>query len=103
MKENVYDGVRLEQALKSGELEKRGVVLTGMVKSSEKPHHIGFSLAGCETWVDVPTSIIERAEHRGESRCRDHSHPVFTITLEESDNPEAHILATLLAQLPQMR
>ena len=87
MQEKTYDGVGLEQALKSGALAKHGVVLTGMVKSSEKPHHIGFSLAGCETWVDLPTSMIEQAERRGESRCKDHSHPVFAITLKESDNP----------------
>jgi len=42
MKQNVYDGVGSEQALKSGERPQLGVVLTGAVKSSDKPHHSGF-------------------------------------------------------------
>jgi hypothetical protein len=103
MTDNIYDGVRLEQALASGELEKHDLVLTGMVKSSETPHQIGFSLVGCETWVNLPTSMIEKAERRGERRCKDHSHPVFALTLKESDHGEVRTLAALLMQSAQVR
>jgi hypothetical protein len=98
MQNKTFDGTALEQALKDDAFSISGVELIGMVKSSEKKGHINFTRAGCETWVDLPISIIEKAEQLGENRCDDHSHPVFEITLKESKDPEAQALAALLAQ-----
>ncbi len=76
-----------------------------MVKASDEDGTIGFSPTDCESWVDVPTDVIETAEHVGHRPCRDHSHPVFRLTLKQSDDPEARILSTLLASsaLPAVR
>jgi hypothetical protein len=80
-----FSGETLVEALQSGELDHPGLVLTGMVKPSEHPDHVAFARGGCDTWADLPTSMIEQAEHVGSRPCEDHSHPVFRITLKESD------------------
>jgi hypothetical protein len=95
-----FTGETLAQALESGEFEQpaaAGVVLTGMVKPSEQTGHVAFARGGCDTWVELPTSLIENAEHIGARPCEDHSHPVFRITLRESDDPQAKLLGQLLA------
>jgi hypothetical protein len=99
-----FTGQTLVEALRSGELDQpAGVVLIGMVKESEQPDHVAFARGGCDTWIDLPTSLIEQAEHAGARPCDDHSHPVFRITLRESDDPQAKLLAQLLATQPQLR
>ena len=92
-----FSGQALVEALRSGELDQpAGVVLSGMVKESEQPDHIAFARGGCETWIDLPVSLIEQAEHVGQRPCDDHAHPLFRITLRESDDPQAKLLAQLL-------
>ena len=61
MQQNVHDGVGLEQALKSGELEKHGVVPTGTVKSSEKPHHFGFMRRRTPRHSFLPRPVLAAA------------------------------------------
>jgi hypothetical protein len=100
MKENLFSGDALENALKSDALEQSEVELTGMVKASEKEGYIAFARGGCDTWVDMPTSMIEQAERIGQKKCKDHSHPQFTITLKTAATPEASVFAQLLA--PQL-
>jgi hypothetical protein len=89
-------GPQLEKALKSEVFEQTGTELIGMVKSSEKEGYIAFTRSGCEHWVDIPTSMIEDAEQIGRSRCKDHFHPLFKITLKLPQTPEATVLASLL-------
>lgn len=98
-----FTGETLAQALSAGEFDQpaaAGVVLTGMVKPSEQPGHVAFTRGGCDTWVDLPTSLIEEADHVGSRPCDDHSHPVFRITLRESDDPQARLLGRLLTVSP---
>jgi hypothetical protein len=97
-----FTGQALAEALSAGEFEHPGIVLTGMVKPSEQQDHVSFARGGCDTWVDLPTSMIEQAEHVGSRPCEDHSHPVFRITLSESDDPQAKLLGQLLASQPQL-
>ena len=97
-----FTGQTLVDALSAGEFEHPGVALTGMVKPSEQPDHVAFARGGCDTWVDLPVSMIEQAEHVGNRPCEDHSHPVFRITLSESDDPQAKLLGQLLASQPQL-
>jgi hypothetical protein len=95
-----FTGERLVQALASGALTpavSAGVTLVGMVKASETPGCVAFTPAGCESWVDVPSSMIESAQHIGERRCDDHRHPVVRMTLKEPANAEARVLHQLLA------
>ena len=97
-----FTGQTLVDALSAGEFEHpSGVVLTGMVKQSEQPDHIAFARGGCDTWIDLPTTMIDQAEHVGSRPCEDHAHPLFRITLAESDDPQAKLLGTLLASQPQ--
>lgn len=93
-----FSGEDLEEALTEGTLTQAQTPLTGMVKPSEKSGHVSFSQAGCDTWVDLPTDMIERADHVGKRPCRDHSHPLMRITLNEPEDPEAKTLLSLLAQ-----
>lgn len=96
--ERTYSGQELEKALLGDELSRTGVELVGMVKSSEKQGHVGFTASGCDGWVDLPTSMIERADNIGQSSCKEHTHPLVRIRLKESKSPEAQILAALLAR-----
>jgi len=99
-----FTGQALVEALGSGELDQpAGVVIAGMVKQSDHPEHVAFALGGCDTWIDLPTSMIEQAEHIGARPCDDHSHPLFRFTLRESDDPQAKLLAQLLASQPHGR
>jgi hypothetical protein len=100
MKDKIFSGEGLEEALKSEVFGQSEIELIGMVKSSEKPGHIAFARGGCETWVDIPTKMIEQAEQLGRRPCKGHWHPQFRITLKKSDSPEARILGELLAESP---
>lgn len=103
MKDKTFTGEALEKALANDELSHPGLELLGMVKASEQKKHISFTLSGCDDWVDLPTGMIEQAEQVGSSRCEDHSHPVFKLTLKKPETSEAQILSTLLAQRPPSR
>jgi hypothetical protein len=98
-----YTGEALRDALKAGKLTKpRGSVeLFGMVKESDDGSSIAFTRAGCDTWVDIPISMIERADHVGHRRCGEHSHPVFRITLKEGESIQARVFGALLASTPE--
>lgn len=100
MENKTFSGKELEKALVAGELTQQGhVSLTGMVKLSTKEGHISFTQAGCEIWVDLPTEMIENAEQIGKQTCKDHSHPIMRITLDEPKSSEGKILIALLSQV----
>lgn len=101
MTETTLSGEELEKALLEGDLAQAQVQLTGMVKPSETEGYISFSQSGCEAWVDVPTSLIEKADHVGHTPCRDHVHPLMEIALKEPEDREAKALQALLAQQSQ--
>jgi hypothetical protein len=93
-------GESLAQALESGALEPAppaAAALVGMVKLSETPGCVAFTPAGCDAWVDVPTDMIESAQHIGERRCDDHRHPVVRMMFKEPASAEARVLRQLLA------
>jgi hypothetical protein len=93
----VLSGPELEDALARGVLDQPKTQLTGMVKPSSKAGHIGFTLAGCDTWVDFPTSLIAEALQIGHQACEGHSHPLFRLSLNEPEDLEAKALVALLA------
>lgn len=97
MADQPLTGKSLEQALRSGDLDRPPLEIVGMVKAAEGRGKIRFSPTDCESWVDVPTDLIKSAVQVGQSRCRDHSHPVFRLSLTESDDPAAQVLSALLA------
>lgn len=98
MKRESFSGESLEKALQEGKLSQRQATLNGMVKQSTKAGYISFTQSGCDTWIDLPTEMIEEAELLGQRSCRDHTHPMMRITLKEPGDPEGRILLALLAQ-----
>jgi hypothetical protein len=97
---NVLDGASLEKALVEGKFDKPMATLVGMVKCSANQGHLSFASAGCDSWIDLPTSMIEAAEYVGAQHCKDHSHPVFRVSLHEPTDPQAKVLMALLAARP---
>jgi hypothetical protein len=70
----------------------RGTTFTVMVKSSERGEYIGFTMAGCDTWVNPPQHLdpklhVSRHEHLSRSLV-----PVMRITLKESHDPDSNAL-----------
>jgi hypothetical protein len=88
-------GPELEDALARGSLEPKPQLI-GMVKASSMSGYVSFAQAGCESWVDVPTSLIAEAHQIGHQPCDDHSHPLFRLVLSEPTDPEAKALIGLL-------
>jgi hypothetical protein len=90
------DGAGLEKALADGKFEQSTSHLTGMVKPSGNSGHVSFTLAGCRSWVDIPSSMITDARYVGKQVCEDHSHPVFQLSIEPT-NAESRALMQLLS------
>jgi len=94
-----YSGRELELALRDGELAHSQTTLTGMVKQCDKNDHISFTCSNCDDgWVDIPTDMIKSAKSVGEQSCKDHSHPIMEIALNEPKDPQGEILMALLSQ-----
>jgi len=92
-----FDGAGLEQALAEHRFDQPATGhLVGMVRPSQRKGHVSFAPSGCESWVEVPSAMIDEAEHLGERTCRDHSHPVFRLSLREPADPQAKVLMELL-------
>ena len=51
-----------------------GITIVGMVKQSKEPECIAFAAAGCESWVDVPIRLIEKAVQLDDWPWNDHAH-----------------------------
>jgi hypothetical protein len=103
MSEDSFTGKELEEALGKDEFAHHGLEIFGMVKSSDEEGHISFTMSGCEDWADIPTDLIKHAQKIGSSRCKDHSHPVFILTLKEQQTPEGRALSALLEQRVSMQ
>jgi hypothetical protein len=98
-KEKALSGEELEKALREDRLESQSsIVLTGMIDSAEEEGFLRFTLAGCENWVELPTSIVQQAVVVGRKPCRDHSHAVVELTLKEPKGAAERVLHSLLAQ-----
>jgi hypothetical protein len=95
--EDALTGSDLEEQLRTGTVSRHEIRISGMVKASENAGYIAFAQRDCESWVDVPTDLIEKAERVGQRPCRDHSHPVFALSLREPEGDVAKLYATLLA------
>jgi hypothetical protein len=93
-------GAELEKALVNHQFDHASTQLVGMVKASSKQGHIAFTPSGCESWVDLPSDMIETAEHIGHQPCKDHSHPLFRLAIKEPSDPVAKAMLALLAVRP---
>lgn len=94
--QTALNGPALEEALARGNFDEPKPQLVGIVKASSKSGYISVGLAGCESWVDVPSSLVAEAQQIGRQFCEGHSHPVFRLMLSEPTDPEARALIGLL-------
>lgn len=102
MSEENLTGKALEKALREGIFDVGPSDLKSfdaLVRKSEKKGHVGIGVAGCESFVDVSTDLIENAEKIGYVPCGGHGHPQMRITLKSSDDPIAQVLFQLLARV----
>jgi hypothetical protein len=93
-------GAELERAVNDGRLDEEHsntTLFDALVRKSKKKDHIGLSVAGCDSFVDVPSTLIASAEKTGFAMCGDHGYPRMRIALTISDDPIAQILSRLLA------
>lgn len=98
MSEKTLSGKELEAFL-SQPAELALGTLTGMAKPSASAGSISFAPGGCENWVDIPVSLIKKAEVLGQQPCRDHTHPLVRLTLKAPNEPVAKILLALVGSL----
>lgn len=103
MSEKSMTGEALESALGAGTLDEGGGSggprsFEALVRTSDKEGHVGVAVAGCGSFVDVPTELIAAAEKIGYVACGGHGHPQMRITLKSSDDPVAQVLVKLFQQ-----
>jgi hypothetical protein len=72
--------------------------LTGLVKlPEESAPGLEFALGTrCTDWTTLPLELVESVEVRQTVPCRDHEHPLVTLTLKAPESAEAAALAALL-------
>jgi len=80
-------GEALEQALAADNLAADNLgtaapVVPVLLKVAAEPGYVSASTDGCETWHDIPTSLISEARVIGRQKCRDHAHPVAVLVLK---------------------
>ncbi len=98
MTKTIYTGEELAEALSDGSFEHapRSTVLVGLIKKSDNKGSVAFTISGCDTWVNIPSNMIESAEHLGFSRCGDHSYAKVKLKLFEPKNVDAKVIWSLL-------
>jgi hypothetical protein len=72
--------------------------LTGLVKlPEESAAGLQFALGTrCTDWTTIPLDVVESVEVRQTVPCRDHEHPLVTLTLKAPESAEAAAFAALL-------
>lgn len=72
--------------------------LTGLVKlPEESTGGLEFALGTrCADWTTLPLELVETVEVRQTVPCRDHEHPLVTLTLKAPESAEATAFAALL-------
>jgi hypothetical protein len=100
MAQGTLSGTELEQSLRSEGSGQPSYELEGMLRALPKLGVIQFSPRDCDSWVDLPVELIERADRTGDYACRDVLYPVFRIKFREpSDQTARALLAALYKML----
>lgn len=91
-----FSGEDFAKALVEGSL-KEPLVLFGMVKSSEDPKVVLFSLGtSCQQWTSIPIEMVNKVEWLGKISCRDHTHDLVLLFLIDEGSPVIQAFAALL-------
>lgn len=67
-----------------------------MVKGADDSQRLLFANGtDCNTWTELPLSMIESIEVRDIVPCRDHTHPVVKLQLKRARLSESRVFAAL--------
>jgi hypothetical protein len=74
------------------------LTLTGMVKVHEEDAaQLMFALGtSCADWTSVPLELIESVDVLDSVPCRDHTHPLVTLTFKQPESAEGAVFRALL-------
>lgn len=96
---NTFSPQDFTKRLRSGELAQP-VVLTGLVKDGDSTDDaLMFSLDGCASWTSIPHALIAQVEFLKQVTCTDHTHPLVSLQLKPSEQPEVRAAFSLLASV----
>ncbi len=89
-------------ALTKGDIQE-GLSLIGMAKVAEgDAKALMFSPKGsCENWIRIPLDSIEKVEHVGTVRCKDHEHPVVRLFFKDPGGTASIFISLLRALVIQ--
>jgi hypothetical protein len=94
-----YSPEEFAAKLKSGKFDVPPLAITGMMKSSNKDGCLSFTRGGCDSWVDVPYTLIEKVEQLGWATCKDHAHPRVRIYLNSPHDADQEALVAMIRHL----
>lgn len=77
--------------------------LDGLIKPGNGPNTIQFGFVPCETWIDVPVTLIDTISYITEVPCKDHKHPYVALAFAKSHSPEITALIALMEALETAR
>jgi hypothetical protein len=91
----VFSALNFIEKLSKNELEP-SFKLTGMVKKDDADEKsLLFTNGSCTQWVKIASDMIESIELIDTVSCRDHTHPLVTITFTQPSSEEALAYAKL--------
>jgi hypothetical protein len=90
--------------LRRDELQPQ-LTLTGMVKPADDDDtHVMFALGTqCADWTPVPLDSVETVEVLDSVPCKDHAHPLVTLTFTQPESREGAMFTALLAAAVKRR
>ena len=96
-----FDGTSFGKALASAEGLQLPVIVRGLVKKTADTKIIDFSpdTIGCDYWLNIPLTMIEKVAVLGKRQCLDHVHDYVAIQFKAPTDSEAKVFASLLGLL----
>jgi hypothetical protein len=96
-----FSAAEFIKRFRAGEFAAAPLEATGFVKLPEEGDGLLFSHANdCSSWVSVPRKLIDHVEFLRVVSCKDHHHPLVTLTFSAPESSEAQVFAGL-AKLTQ--
>jgi hypothetical protein len=82
--------------LRAGSFVSNPLVVTGFVKLPEEGDVLLLAQGhGCTNWNPIALPLIERVEFHRVVPCKDHSHPLVSLTLAQPESEEAQTFANI--------
>jgi hypothetical protein len=89
-------------SLKRDEI-RRPLVLFGMVKPAEDDDQYLLFAHGyvCANWTRIPLTTIETVEFLNLAPCKDHTHPLVLLHLNQPETDEGRLFSSLVQATPR--